>query len=132
MKLSELKSVVKTAVREAIQEELKDILLEAVRSPKQVVREVASPTYPTSQPLPPGPMNPVAQTNLPETDKLKLRENMMNVLDGMRPGASGTMSATSQDVPMQVGAGMDTTSANGALPSGNVSMDQIMGIMQSK
>ena len=57
---------------------------------------------------------------------------MMGVLDGMRPGASGTMSATSQDVPMQVGAGMDTTSANGSLPSGNVSMDQIMGIMQSK
>ena len=34
MKLKELKSIVKTAVKEAIQEELKDILLEAVRSPK--------------------------------------------------------------------------------------------------
>ena len=40
MKLKELKSIVKTAVKEAIQEELKDILLEAVRSPKQVIQSV--------------------------------------------------------------------------------------------
>jgi len=132
MKLSELKSIVKIAVREAIQEELKDILLEALRSPTQVVREVATPTFQPQPTPPPGPMNPVAQTHLPETDRLKLRENMMGVLDGMRPGASGTMSVNSGDVPMQVPTGMDTTSANGSLPAGNVSMDQIMGIMQSK
>ena len=46
MKLSELKNIVKSAVREAIQEELKDILLEAVKSPKPVVHEsvTATPT----------------------------------------------------------------------------------------
>ena len=44
MKQNALKSLIKQAVREAIQEELKDILLEAVRSPKQVVVEnVQSP-----------------------------------------------------------------------------------------
>jgi hypothetical protein len=76
-------------------------------------------------------MNPVAQSPLPTSDKMKLRENMMNVLDGMRPGANGTLSATTQDIPLQLGGG-DTTSANGSLPGGNVSMDQIMGLMKGK
>jgi hypothetical protein len=39
MKPSELKSFIKEAVREAIQEELKDILLEAVRAPKAPIIE---------------------------------------------------------------------------------------------
>lgn len=113
MKLSELKNVVKDAVKEAIQEEMKDILLEAVRSPKQVVSTPA-----------------VASEPIQETDRLKLRENMMNVLDGMRPGANGTLNATSADVPMQVTGPVDN--ANGSLPQGNVSMDQIMGLMNQK
>ena len=46
MKLSELKNVVKDAVKEAIQEEMKDILLEAVRSPKQVVSSPAVASEP--------------------------------------------------------------------------------------
>ena len=131
MKLSQLKSIVKEAVKEAIQEEMKDILLEAVRTPKQQVFESVPPSPSYQKPIP-GPMNPVAQSPLPETDKLKLRENMMSVLDGMRPGANGTMTATSADVPMQVTAGMDTSSPNGSLPEGGVSMDQIMGLMSSK
>ena len=114
MKLNQLKSIVKQAVKEAIQEEMKDILLEAIKTPKQVVAA------------------PVAESKpLPETDKLKLRENMMSVLDGMRPGANGTLNATSADVPLQATGG-DTTSPNGSLPNGNVSMDQIMGLMNSK
>ena len=122
MKISQLKKIIKESVKEAIQEEMKDILIEAVRTPKQVVREIETPT----------PTNPVAQTNLPEKDKLKLRENMMSVLDGMMPGADGTLSATSANVPLKVQGPIDTTSANGSLPDGNVSMDQIMGLMNSK
>ena len=49
----------------------------------------------------------------------------------MMPGANGTLSATSANVPLQVGSG-DTTSPNGSLPQGSVSMDQIMGLMSSK
>lgn len=122
MKLSQLKNIVKEAVKEAIQEEMKDILMEAVRSPKQVVQTTPIPS----------PTNPVANNKLPETDKLKLRENMMNVLDGMMPNAKGTLSATSANVPLKVQGPVDTTSANGSLPQGNVSMDQIMGLMNSK
>jgi len=114
MKLNQLKSIVKSAVKEAIQEEMKDILLEAIKTPKSQ----------TSTPV-------MENKPLPETDKLKLRENMMNVLDGMRPGANGTINATSADVPLQV-SGIDTTSPNGSLPQGNVSMEQIMGMMNNK
>ena len=131
MKLSQLKTIVKEAVKEAIQEEMKDILIEAVRAPKSVVYENSMNTPNISIPTP-SPTNPISSQSLPETDKVKLRDNMMNVLGGMMPGANGTLSATSKDVPLQVSGMGDTTSPNGSLPQGNVSMDQIMGLMQSK
>jgi hypothetical protein len=118
MKLSQLKIIVKEAVKEAIQEEMKDILLEAVRVPK-------ISTQPTVQ-------EKVTPQPLPQADKAQLRENMMNVLGGMMPGANGTLNATSKDVPLQMTGPVDTTSPNGTLPQGNVSMDQIMGLMNSK
>jgi hypothetical protein len=128
MKLSQLKSIVKDAVKEAIQEEMKDILMEAVRSPKQTVYENRMGT-PTTNVASPNPMNPVMQSSLPETDKATLRENMMNVLDGMRPGANGTLSANTSNVPLQV---TSTDTMNGSLPQGEVNMDQIMGLMNKR
>jgi len=113
MKLSQLKSIVKEAVKEAIQEEMKDILLEAVRVPKPIIQESTT------------------QKSLPQADKQQLRENMMSVLDGMRPGADG-ITATTANTPLQVGGFGDTTSPNGKLPEGNVSMDQIMGLMNKR
>lgn len=123
MKLSQLKTIVKEAVKEAIQEEMKDILLEAVRSPKQVVSEY-KPT--NSSVDAPSPTNPVATKSREE-----IRENYMKVLGGMMPGANSTISANTNSMPLQV-TNTDTTSPNGALPQGNVSMDQIMGLMNSK
>ena len=122
MKLSQLKNIVKEAVKEAIQEEMKDILLEAVRSPKQTVYENRMGTSKTDVVVP---------TPMSTDSRMAMRENIQNVLGGMMPGANGTLSATSADVPLQVGSG-DTTSPNGSLPQGNVSMDQIMGLMSSK
>ncbi len=124
MKVSQLKTIVKEAVKEAIQDELKEILLEAVRSPKQVVSEY-KPTNSTIGT--PSPTNPVATKSREE-----IRENYMNVLGGMMPGKDGTLSATTNNIPLQVGGNMDTTSPNSALPQGNVSMDQIMGLMNKK
>ncbi len=129
MKLIQLKTIVKEAVKEAIQEEMKDILMEAVRSPKQTVYENRMGT-PTTDVATPTPMNPVMQKPLPETDRVKLKENMMGVLNGMLPGNNGTINANSSDIPMQVTPGMDTMSPKGGLPEGNVSMDQIMGLMK--
>ena len=128
MKLSQLKSIVKDAVKEAIQEEMKDILMEAVRSPKQTVYENKIGTS-TTDVVPPIPTNPTIQTSLPETDKATLRENMMNVLDGMRPGANGTLNANTNNVPLQV---TSTDTMNGSLPQGEVNMDQIMGLMNKR
>ncbi len=122
MKLSQLKTIVKEAVKEAIQEEMKDILMEAVRSPKQTVYEhnVGTPITDVATPTP-----------MSTDSRIAMRENIQNVLGNMMPGTNGTLSATSIDVPLQVGSG-DTTSPNGGLPNGNVSMDQIMGLMNSK
>ena len=130
MKISQLKSIVKEAVKEAIQEEMKDILIEAVRAPKQTVYETVS--TPNTNVGIPSSTNPVAQQKMPEDKRIAMKENMMNVLGGMMPGANGTISATSANVPLKVNGPMDTTSANGTLPQGNVSMDQIMGLMNSK
>jgi|TARA_B110001452_G_scaffold88711_1_gene72699 hypothetical protein len=130
MKLSQLKSIVKDAVKEAIQEEMKDILIEAVRAPKSVVYENSMGT-PNTNIGTPSPMNPVAQQPMPEDKRMAMKENIQNVLGSMMPGTNGTLSATTANVPLQMTSG-DTTSPNGSLPQGNVSMDQIMGLMQSK
>jgi hypothetical protein len=109
MKQTALKSLIKQAVKEAIQEELKEILLEAVRAPKQAVIENVQPQQIIKQP------------SMNSNEKRDAYKNIM-----------GDMKAqfTSQDVPKpfnpQGGApGMD-------LPSGEVNMDQIMGLMNNK
>ena len=125
MKLSQLKTIVKEAVKEAIQEEMKDILIEAVRAPKSVVYENGLGNSATNvAPLP-------TQQPMPTDKRIAMKENIQNVLGSMMPDANGTVSATTANVPLQVGGG-DTSSPNGSLPQGNVSMDQIMGLMQSK
>jgi len=131
MKLSQLKTIVKEAVKEAIQEEMKDILIEAVRAPKSVVYENSIGT-PNTNVGTPGPMNPIAQQKMPEDKRMAMKENIQSVLGGMMPGTNGTLSATTANVPLKMTGPVDTTSPNGTLPQGNVSMDQIMGLMSSK
>ena len=120
MKLSELKKVVKSAVKEAIQEEMKDILLEAVKSPTQPITSTPTKTEP-----------------LQETDRLKLRENMMNVLGGMKPGQE-TISMNSSHAQgfaapaYNPGAGANTAGQGSSLPPGDVNLDQIMGLINKK
>jgi hypothetical protein len=109
MKQSALKSLIKQAVREAIQEELKDILLEAVKNPKQTVVE-----HIQSQP----------QVESPSLSSKEKREAYQNILGDMQT------QFTTQNVPKpfnpQGGA------PGGDLPPGEVNMNQIMGLMNSK
>ena len=115
MKSATFKKLIKEAVREVIQEELKDILLEAVRSPKQqVVEQIQTP----SMPLPKSP-------SMTPQDR---RQAYQNILGDMQTAF------TTQNVeqPLQMTGNIDTTSPQGKLPEGNVSMDQIMGLMNSK
>ena len=108
MKLNELKKIVKESVKEAIQEELKDILLEAVRSPKQVVQENVS--IPTPQ-----------LSSKPTTDAKKSYMDVMN-----ETALSFNSSNVQTFNPKQPG----VDPINGNLPAGELSMDQIRGLIK--
>jgi hypothetical protein len=112
MKTTELKKFIKDAVREAIQEELKEILLEAVRSPKQVVRESYTP--PTQTPNP--------TFTQPTMD---LRSKYADVL------GETALSFTSQDV-QQPFRPQSSDPINGNLGTGELGMDQIMSLLNTK
>lgn len=112
MKSTDFKKLIKEAVREAIQEELKDILLEAVKSPKQVIKESYAPPTQTSQPsYAPPPVD--------------FRSKYAEVL------GETAMSFTSQDVqaPFRPQSG---DPVNGNLGTGELGMDQIMGLLNTK
>lgn len=112
MKSTELKKMIRDAVKEAIQEELKEILLEAVRSPKSMVSENVSMPTPQLSSQPP---------SMSAADK---KAAYMNIL-----GETGTF--TSQNASTFNPSG-PVDPANGTLPSGELGMDQIMGLLNSK
>jgi hypothetical protein len=112
MKSSELKNLIKESVREAIQEELKDILLEAVKTPK--VTTVTS-----------APTTPVVEHQAPQQPVMSAQEKRaayQNILGDM----SGQFT-TAQVQPKFQPQGGD--SINGSLPPGEVDMSQIAGLM---
>jgi hypothetical protein len=112
MKTDALKTLIKEAVREAIQEELKDILLEAVRAPKTIVTETVRDTY--------------AQPHIEKPKQLNAAERQAmfgGILGEMQNGGTATS---------QYAGNFNPTSAdtiNGPLPAGEVGLDQIMGLM---
>lgn len=113
MKATELKKFIKTAVREAIQDELKDILLEALKSSKGNVFESKQPNTP-----------PITQNTTPNTsNSFDLRNKYMNAL------GETALNFTSQDAQPSF-APHNTDPVNGNLGSGEVSMDQIMNLMK--
>ena len=110
MKSTTFKKLIKEAVREVIQEELKDILLEAVRAPKQPIVENIQPQKTIE--------GPAMNSN-------ERRTAYKNILGDMQT-SFGTQHI---EQPLQMTGNVDTTSPNGQLPQGNVSMDQIMNLM---
>ena len=106
MKQEVFKKLIKEAVREVIQEELKDILLEAVRSPKQTIVESIQP-----QKIVEGP----------SMSSNERRAAYQNILGNMQA------SFTSQNVAQPFNP--QGTMPGGDLPSGEVNMSQIMGLM---
>jgi hypothetical protein len=111
MKSTDFKKIIKEAVREAIQEELKDILLEAVKAPKQVVRESIQPIE-----------TPKPSFTQPTMD---LRQKYKDVL------GETALSFTSNDV-QQPFRPQSSDPVNGNLGMGEVGMDQIMGLLNTK
>ena len=122
MKIEGLKKLIKEAVREVIQEELKDILLEAVKSPKTVVQESYAPA-------------PTYQPQVPSTVNHDFRRNLRDMIGGE---FDATITANSSHVqpayaqPAYTPPPVNTASEGSSLPGGEVSLDQIMGIMNTK
>ena len=113
MKSSELKQLIKESVREAIQEELKDILLEAVKTPK--VTTIASVPHQT-----------VVEQQTPQQPVMSAEEKRSaysNILGDM----SGQFTSA-QVQPKFNPQGGDAI--NGSLPPGEVDMAQISGLLK--
>ena len=114
MKTDALKKFIKEAVKEAIQEELKEILLEAVRAPKTVMTESLRDTY--------------AQPHIEKPKQLSAAERRAmfgGMLEEMQAGKPATSAYAGNFNPQAVG-------PDGALPEGNVGLDQIMALMNGK
>lgn len=112
MKSTDFKKIIKEAVKEAIQEELKDILLEAIKIPKQIVREsYTSPTQPTKPAYAPPPID--------------FRSKYAEVL------GETALNFTSNDV-QQPFRPQVSDPVNGNLGTGELGMDQIMSLLNTK
>ena len=111
MKSTDFKKLIKDAVREVIQEELKEILLEAVKSPKQIVRESFNPVEISSKP---SPMNPM----------MDMKQSYMDIL------GETALSFNSSHAQAFNPRGVDPV--NGSLGEGELGMDQIMNLMSGK
>ena len=107
MKTDILKKLIKEAVREVFQEEMKEILLEAVRSPKTVVTE-------TVQPM---------KTNI----LVDIKRNLRSMIGGE---FDTTITANSSMIqPAYTPPPVNTVGEGSSLPSGEVNLDQIMNLM---
>jgi hypothetical protein len=110
MKTSDFKKIIKDSVREAIKEELKDILLEALKSPKTIVKENIQSPLPSSSP----------------TDYLNQRKAYTDILNSMSPNINGDIfNFNTNSMPFQP-TPVNTSAEGSSLPSGEISLDQIM------
>ena len=121
MKPLDFKKMIKEAVKEAIQEELREIILEAVKTPKST--PVGTKGY--------GNVNEskdtYAQPHIENPKQLTPteRRNMFSgMLEEMQMGKPATTAYNGQFQPQG-----PVDAINGALPEGNVGLDQIMALM---
>jgi len=115
MKTDALKKLIKDAVREAIQDELKDILLEAVRSNKQPIRE----SYQVSDDR---TLN-FTSNQVPKTP-INTKQAYMDILGDMARGPK-----TGLEGEFRVNGPMNTMSEGSSLPEGQLGLDQIMNLI---
>lgn len=125
------KKVIKQAVKEAIQEELKDILLEAVRAPKPVVYETTTALH--SHPVHTGKREPIHESTG------DVRQRYASLLNGMLEERTGNLRMTSGDAAAfgatqeyRPPATINTAGEGSSLPAGEVSINQIMGLLATE
>lgn len=121
MKPTDFKKIIKDAVREAIQEELKDILLEAVRAPKTIVQE----SY--AQPV------QTLANNVTTSTPTQTRSLYSQIMSDFKPGTETISMNTSSPVPQgtYVPSGV-SAGIEGTLHPGELGLDQIMGLINTK
>ena len=117
MKLDALKKIIKETVREAIQEELKDVLLEALKTPK--VNTIAASPIQENKSIP--------STTPPPVSQVDQRQKYLDIIGETKLNLTSKNAQT-----FNPRGSVDTTSPNGALPGGEVGMDQIMGLMTNR
>ena len=117
MDTKQFKKIIKEAVKEVFQEEMREILLEAVKAPKATIVTESTNT---------GGNNSMLQTGT-STKTLTAAERKAMFGGMLEEMQNGTLSATSNNIPFRPVPGRDTTS--GALPPGEVDFSQIMGLM---
>ena len=128
MKIDGLKKMIKEAVKEAIQEELKEILLEAIVAPKGT--PVGTGGYGIPNPSIVESKDLYAQPHIEKPRQLtasERREMFSGIIGEMQNGNPAT---TAYNGNLQVKGPVDTV--NGALPEGQVGLDQIMALMNGK
>jgi len=121
MKLQQLRKIIREEVKGAIQEELKEILLEAIKNP-------SNGNYTPSNTVEPVLAKPIVQPKSVEATRSQIKEGYKNIL-GETAAAFNT---SNLNKPLQMTGNIDTASPNGALPEGEVSFDQIQGLMTGK
>lgn len=109
MKQSDFKKIIKEAVKEAIQEELKDILLEAIKAPKMVVKEA---TYEQ-------PKKVIHNSEAPTIDRAEIKARMLEMMENGGEAPPTEFRPTTRN----------TIAEGSSLPPGEVSLNQIMGLM---
>lgn len=115
MKSSELKKMLKEAVREAMREELQDILVEAINS----AQSTSPVTENTTQ-------RPSLAQDFSDEQQTAFRQQLRSqMMGGDMTFNSGHAQPMGFNPPP-----MNTAGEGSALPSGEVSMDQIMGLMR--
>lgn len=112
MKTSEFKKIIKEAVKEAIHEELKDILLEAIKKPSNtIIEHVGDPSHLRNH----GGVGISSQK--PSLDFKNLNMITDNIIN---------------NPPQYTPPKINTVSEGSALPPGEVSLDQVLGLMNRK
>jgi hypothetical protein len=112
MKVNQFKKIIKEVVKEAVREELIEMFS------TQTVKETQEPKFwgGVAGKKPPTPLT---------------REAYMRALNETQENGFKTISMNTGDItqPLQVHPGMNTIGEGSALPAGEVSMEQIMGIL---
>jgi hypothetical protein len=122
MKTTDFKKLIKEAVREVFQEEMREILIEAVKSPK----------VPVGVPVGTGGYGTVTETQTISNNKSTLSEadkrNMFRNMIGDMARGVDTISMNTDNIPFRPSAA-NTAAEGSSLPPGELSMNQIMGLM---